>query len=79
MLDFFAMVWFFVGNYWLFTSEDCRALAPSLWWLSLAWIILGYGLGADTRTYTQRVCVCVCVRERGRERDNVCACAGVCV
>ncbi|CAG8488646.1 9142_t:CDS:2 [Paraglomus occultum] len=41
-LDLFATLWFIIGNYFLFTTDSCRKSAPSVFWLSLAWVILGY-------------------------------------
>ncbi|CAG8550282.1 11218_t:CDS:2 [Paraglomus brasilianum] len=41
-LDLFATLWFIIGNYFLFTTDLCRRTAPAVFWLSLAWVILGY-------------------------------------
>lgn len=42
LLDLFAVLWFIVGNYFLFTSNDCARLAPTLFYTTLVWVLLGY-------------------------------------
>ncbi|KAI9251750.1 hypothetical protein BDA99DRAFT_521098 [Phascolomyces articulosus] len=42
LLDIFGIVWFIIGNYFLFTSGQCIREAPSLFFTSLIWILLGY-------------------------------------
>ncbi|KAG9304390.1 hypothetical protein G9A89_019952 [Geosiphon pyriformis] len=41
-LDLFATLWFIIGNYLLFTTNTCQTTAPSIFYLSLTWVILGY-------------------------------------
>ncbi|KAF7726492.1 hypothetical protein EC973_008727 [Apophysomyces ossiformis] len=42
LLDLFAVLWFIIGNYLLFTSETCPRAAPTLFYTTLAWVLLGY-------------------------------------
>lgn len=42
LLDLFAVLWFIVGNYLLFSSRTCSALAPRLYYTSLAYVLIGY-------------------------------------
>ncbi|KAI9494261.1 hypothetical protein BDB00DRAFT_318509 [Zychaea mexicana] len=42
LLDIFGIVWFIIGNYFLFTSGQCIQGAPSLFYTTLVWILLGY-------------------------------------
>ena len=42
LLDMFGIVWFIIGNYFLFTSGQCIREAPSLFYTTLVWILLGY-------------------------------------
>ncbi|KAI8148243.1 hypothetical protein BJV82DRAFT_709089 [Fennellomyces sp. T-0311] len=42
LLDIFGVVWFIIGNYFLFTSGQCVREAPSLFYTALVWILLGY-------------------------------------
>lgn len=42
LLDLFAVLWFIVGNYFLFTSETCAQDAPALFFTTLVWVLLGY-------------------------------------
>ncbi|CAG8534690.1 7742_t:CDS:2, partial [Gigaspora rosea] len=41
-LDLFATLWFIIGNYLLFTTQNCATKAPEIFFLSLTWVILGY-------------------------------------
>ncbi|CAG8585613.1 39010_t:CDS:2 [Gigaspora margarita] len=41
-LDLFATLWFIIGNYLLFTTQNCANKAPEIFFLSLTWVILGY-------------------------------------
>ncbi|TPX45867.1 hypothetical protein SeMB42_g03879 [Synchytrium endobioticum] len=41
-MDLFGMLWFVIGNWWLFTSSTCYKTSPSQFYLSLAFIILAY-------------------------------------
>ncbi|CAO3613712.1 unnamed protein product [Cunninghamella echinulata] len=41
-LDFFATLWFIIGNYMLFTSTTCSETASPIYYLSMAVIIYGY-------------------------------------
>ncbi|OAD73804.1 hypothetical protein PHYBLDRAFT_186934 [Phycomyces blakesleeanus NRRL 1555(-)] len=41
-LDFFAVLWFVVGNYMIFSSTTCVETATPLYYLALAVIIYGY-------------------------------------
>ncbi|KAI8394288.1 uncharacterized protein BYT42DRAFT_554101 [Radiomyces spectabilis] len=41
-LDLFAVLWFVIGNYMIFTSNTCSETAVSLYYLSLAIIVYGY-------------------------------------
>ncbi|KAG0183226.1 hypothetical protein DFQ28_000096 [Apophysomyces sp. BC1034] len=40
--DLFAVLWFIIGNYLLFTSETCARVAPTLFYTTLVWILMGY-------------------------------------
>lgn len=42
LIDLFAVLWFIVGNYLLFTSKTCTREAPQLFYTSLAFILIGY-------------------------------------
>ncbi|KAL9558957.1 hypothetical protein MBANPS3_000658 [Mucor bainieri] len=42
LVDLFAVLWFIVGNYLLFSSKTCSALAPRLYYTSLAYVLIGY-------------------------------------
>lgn len=42
LLDLFATFWFVVGNYFLFGSTACAHTASALFYVTLAWVILGY-------------------------------------
>ncbi|KAI8074578.1 hypothetical protein BC940DRAFT_46317 [Gongronella butleri] len=45
MLDLIAILWFVVGNYFLFTASDqCHANASHLFYTTMTWILLGYFL-----------------------------------
>ncbi|KAL0080772.1 hypothetical protein F4703DRAFT_1871027 [Phycomyces blakesleeanus] len=41
-LDLFAVFWFLLGNYFLFTSTTCEDTAGPIYYLSLSFIIYGY-------------------------------------
>ncbi|CAO3620554.1 unnamed protein product [Cunninghamella blakesleeana] len=41
-LDFFATLWFIIGNYMLFTSTTCSETARPIYYLSLAVVVYGY-------------------------------------
>ncbi|KAJ3401390.1 hypothetical protein HDU80_006055 [Chytriomyces hyalinus] len=41
-LDIFSVLWFLAGNYWLLTSNGCYRTAPLLYYLSLAFLGMGY-------------------------------------
>ncbi|EPB81927.1 hypothetical protein HMPREF1544_11348 [Mucor circinelloides 1006PhL] len=42
LVDLFAVLWFIVGNYLLFSSKTCSSLAPRLYYTSLAYVLVGY-------------------------------------
>ncbi|KAJ3230178.1 hypothetical protein HDU81_004671 [Chytriomyces hyalinus] len=42
LLDIFSVLWFLAGNYWLLTSNGCYRTAPLLYYLSLAFLGMGY-------------------------------------
>ncbi|KAL0095558.1 hypothetical protein F4703DRAFT_1825227 [Phycomyces blakesleeanus] len=42
LLDLFSILWFIVGNYFLFTSDNCSTDAPRLYYTILVWTIFGY-------------------------------------
>ncbi|CAO3633904.1 unnamed protein product [Mucor hiemalis] len=42
LIDLFAVLWFIVGNYLLFTSNTCSTDAPQLFYTSLTFILIGY-------------------------------------
>ncbi|KAI8337723.1 hypothetical protein BC941DRAFT_452545 [Chlamydoabsidia padenii] len=42
LLDLFGILWFIVGNYLIFTSDDCANLAGGLYYTIMAWVILSY-------------------------------------
>ncbi|KAG2219535.1 hypothetical protein INT45_003100 [Circinella minor] len=42
LLDIFGIVWFIIGSSFLFTSGQCIREAPSLFYTTLVWILLGY-------------------------------------
>lgn len=42
LIDLFAVLWFIVGNYLLFTSNTCSTDAPRLFYTSLTFILVGY-------------------------------------
>ncbi|KAI7895032.1 uncharacterized protein EV154DRAFT_49865 [Mucor mucedo] len=42
IIDLFAILWFIVGNYLLFTSNNCAIEAPQLYYTTLAFILMGY-------------------------------------
>ncbi|KAI8839806.1 hypothetical protein BJ741DRAFT_662701 [Chytriomyces cf. hyalinus JEL632] len=41
-LDIFSVLWFLAGNYWLLSSNGCYRTAPLLYYLSLAFLGMGY-------------------------------------
>ncbi|KAI8371686.1 uncharacterized protein BYT42DRAFT_501308 [Radiomyces spectabilis] len=41
-LDLFAILWFIIGNYFLFTSETCPRDAPMLFYTTLVWTSMSY-------------------------------------
>ncbi|GAA5817762.1 hypothetical protein MFLAVUS_011315 [Mucor flavus] len=41
-LDFFAVLWFIIGNYMIFSSSTCSDTAVPLYYLSLVLIVYGY-------------------------------------
>ena len=41
-MDLFGMLWFVIGNWWIFTSNTCHITSPSQFYLSLAFLVLGY-------------------------------------
>ncbi|GAB5593393.1 hypothetical protein Unana1_08293 [Umbelopsis nana] len=41
-LDFFAILWFIIMNWLLFSSSTCSSTAPSLYYLTLIFIVFGY-------------------------------------
>ncbi|ORZ12286.1 hypothetical protein BCR42DRAFT_440066 [Absidia repens] len=42
MLDLFGILWFIVGNYLVFTSDNCPYLASGFYFTIMAFVILGY-------------------------------------
>lgn len=42
LLEFFGVIWFVAGNWWLFTSQTCSASSPLVYFMSLAFVVLGY-------------------------------------
>ncbi|KAI8060658.1 uncharacterized protein B0P05DRAFT_557740 [Gilbertella persicaria] len=42
LLDLFAILWFIVGNYLLFSPSDCLGHAALYYYTILAWILFGY-------------------------------------
>ncbi|KAI8617693.1 hypothetical protein BC830DRAFT_80950 [Chytriomyces sp. MP71] len=42
MLDIFSVIWFIVGNWWIFTSIGCYRTAPLVYYLSVAFLAMGY-------------------------------------
>ncbi|KAF1802041.1 hypothetical protein FB192DRAFT_1325716 [Mucor lusitanicus] len=42
LLDLFAILWFIVGNYLIFSPSDCPATAAPYYYTILTWILLGY-------------------------------------
>ncbi|KAI8052840.1 hypothetical protein BDF22DRAFT_489555 [Syncephalis plumigaleata] len=42
LIDFFVLIVFVAGNYMVFTSETCQSTAPVLFYLSVAFLIIGY-------------------------------------
>ncbi|KAI9322680.1 hypothetical protein BX666DRAFT_1897457 [Dichotomocladium elegans] len=44
LLYVFGIVWFIVGNYFLFTAGACSQTAPVLFFTALVWVLLGYGM-----------------------------------
>ncbi|ORY37423.1 hypothetical protein BCR33DRAFT_854714 [Rhizoclosmatium globosum] len=41
-LDAFGILWFILGNWWIFTSTGCNRTAPLLYYLSLVFLGMGY-------------------------------------
>lgn len=44
LLDLFAILWFIVGNYLVFSPSNCSSTATLYYFTILAWVILGYAL-----------------------------------
>ncbi|KAL9551084.1 hypothetical protein MBANPS3_004438 [Mucor bainieri] len=42
LLDLFAILWFIVGNYLIFSPSDCPTTAAPYYYTILTWILLGY-------------------------------------
>ncbi|KAI8642689.1 hypothetical protein BD408DRAFT_416064 [Parasitella parasitica] len=42
LLDLFAILWFIVGNYLIFSPSDCPTIAAPYYYTVLTWILLGY-------------------------------------
>ncbi|ORZ03108.1 hypothetical protein BCR43DRAFT_36025 [Syncephalastrum racemosum] len=42
VLDLVAILWFIVGNYFIFTTQDCAHRATALFYTTLVWVLLGY-------------------------------------
>ncbi|KAK4513919.1 uncharacterized protein ATC70_005926 [Mucor velutinosus] len=42
LLDLFAILWFIVGNYLIFSQSECPTTAAPYYYTILAWILLGY-------------------------------------
>ncbi|KAG2203331.1 hypothetical protein INT46_006094 [Mucor plumbeus] len=42
LLDLFAILWFIVGNYLIFSPSDCPATAAPYYYTILVWVLLGY-------------------------------------
>jgi hypothetical protein len=42
LVDLFAVLWFIVGNYLIFTTQTCARDAPKLFYTSLAYVLVGY-------------------------------------
>jgi len=42
ILDIFALIWFTLGNAWVFGSRNCRFTSPGIFYVSLAIIIVTY-------------------------------------
>lgn len=42
LIDLFSVLWFIVGNYMLFSSRNCRTLAPRQYYTTLAYILINY-------------------------------------
>ncbi|KAI9254236.1 hypothetical protein BY458DRAFT_535708 [Sporodiniella umbellata] len=44
LLDLFAILWFIVGNYLVFSPSDCSTYASLYYYTVMAWVVLGYAL-----------------------------------
>jgi len=42
VIDFLGVVWFVFGNWWLFSSTQCKDTSPILYYGSWTFIIIGY-------------------------------------
>ncbi|KAI8092739.1 uncharacterized protein BX664DRAFT_348005 [Halteromyces radiatus] len=42
LLDLFGILWFIVGNYLIFTTENCSYLARHFYYTILVWVLLSY-------------------------------------
>ncbi|KAI8988705.1 hypothetical protein BDB01DRAFT_719129 [Pilobolus umbonatus] len=42
LLDLFAILWFIIGNYLIFSNSSCSESSPFYYYTILAWILLGY-------------------------------------
>ncbi|KAI9365459.1 hypothetical protein DFJ73DRAFT_619737, partial [Zopfochytrium polystomum] len=43
-LDAFGILWFVFGNWWVFTSVTCSKTSPTVFFMSLILVLLGYAL-----------------------------------
>jgi len=42
LISIFTIVWFFLGNVWVYSGMQCKTTSPYIWWPSLAVLIIAY-------------------------------------
>jgi hypothetical protein len=42
LIGIFSLVWFFLGNVWVYSDSSCRSNSPYLWYTSLTVLIIAY-------------------------------------
>jgi hypothetical protein len=72
LIDLFAVLWFIMGNYLLFSSRTCSRDAPQLFYTSLAFILVGYFIVILPMILCMSVILCLpCVMMIMRELNMI--------
>lgn len=42
MIAIFSLIWFCLGNYWIYSDTTCKTSSPRLWWSGITTLIIAY-------------------------------------